>query len=108
MEQVLPHLDLIENHQGVFGDYTITGDKLQTSAGDVGWQITSKSKRGSAHDFWVVGRNFHRASIDFFHKGGNNLLQVSETPITSEIEQAERDAMLKAIDEWEKPRAVAG
>jgi hypothetical protein len=107
MEQGLIHWDPTENHQGVFGDYTIIGVKLQNPAGDVGWHITSKSERDSAHDFWVVGRNFHRMSIDFFHKGGNNLLQVYVPPITSEIEQAERGAMLKAIDEWEKPSTAA-
>jgi len=107
MEQNLTHWDPTENHNGVFGDYTIIGVKLQNPAGDVGWHITSTFEGVADHDFWVVGRNFHRMSIDFLHKGGNNLLQVYEPPITSEIEKAELDAMLKAIDEWENASAAA-
>lgn len=107
MEEPLIHWDPQENHKGVFGEFTIIGVKLQNPTGDVGWHITSQSEKDPDHDFWVVGQQFHRMSIEFMHSSGGNRLQVYTPPITEEIEQAELEAMLHAIDEWEKADAAA-
>jgi hypothetical protein len=105
----MPQWNPKEKRHGLFGEYRVAGVKFENESGDEGWRITSsKSKEHSEHEFWVMQREFHAIKIDFFHNGGpTNLLQIYVPSITAEIEQAERNAMLQAIDEWEQDVEVA-
>jgi hypothetical protein len=97
-----------ENRKGVFGDYTVLGFKYHNANGQIGWHITAwLSGFDPVHDYWVTGRNFHSVSIHYMYKGTPyNLIEIYEPPITTEIVQAEQDAVLQAIAQWEKPEAA--
>jgi hypothetical protein len=104
MEEQLTRWQTKDSRKGMFDDYTVMGFKLQNANSEIGWHITSwLSGFDPVHDFWVAGRNFHSVAIHYFYKGSPyNLIQIYEPPLTSGIEQAERDAVLKTIAEWEK------
>src|ERR1035441_2016618 len=105
MQEELTRWETKESHKGVFDGYTVMGFKYQMATGEVGWHITSwLSGFDPVHDFWVSSRKFYSVSIHIFHKGTPyNLIQIFEPPITTGIEEAERNAVLKAIAAWEKP-----
>jgi len=84
-----------------FGDYTVTGIKYQDADANTAWHITSQGSYSEAHDFWVSGHDFHPCATQIFHENTPiNLIRILETPVTTGIEQAERDAVLEAIAEW--------
>jgi hypothetical protein len=94
------------HYQGSFGNYSVMGFKFQNPDGEVGWHVTSwQTGFDPAHDFWVSGKTFYSMRI---HCGGtpSNVIEIF-SPIKSGIEQAERDALLKATGEWEKTNARA-
>jgi len=97
------------HHKGMFGDYTVMGFKYRDGEGRIGWHITSwRTGFDPVHDYWVAGRDFHSVSIHYFYKGAPlNLIEIYDPPITAGIEAEERDAVLRAIGEWEEIRVVA-
>jgi hypothetical protein len=99
----------IDNRKGEFGDYTVVGFKYQDACGQTGWPVTSwQTGFDPVHDFWVSGRNFHPVSLHFFYKGtAVNFIEIYDPPIATGIDQAEREAVLKAIAEWEKPERLS-
>lgn len=94
-----------DEHRAVFGEYVVSGFKSKDASGRRGWHITSRqSSADSAHDYWVSDRDFHAVRDSHFHYQDRrvNLVEIYEPPITKGIEQAEQDAVLKAIARWEK------
>lgn len=92
----------VENHKGVFDDYTVMGRKFENASFEIGWDITAWRKSiDPIHGYWVARGNFYSATFHMGYKGTPlNVIDIFQPPITESIEPAERKAVLKAIDEW--------
>jgi hypothetical protein len=91
-------------HEGRYTDsingYTVYALKYRHD-GEVGWQASSWSERGSVHEFWVYEGKFYRAK-----------LHPPEVPVSGQtielfgeiesIDSGERGAVLEAIEAGEK------
>jgi hypothetical protein len=105
MEEGTTQWQTKDNRKGVFDNYTVLGFKFENpTRGEIGWHITAwRTGFDPVHDYWVAGNKFHSASIHIFYKGTpHNLIEIYEPPITTGIEPSEREAVLKAIAEWEQ------
>jgi hypothetical protein len=107
MQEKLTRWEAKRNHTGVFDAYTVMGIQYRSADGEMGWHISSWMESGydGVHDFWVSGRTFYSVSIHIFYKGTPHTLIEMFGPIQTGIDQAERDAVLKAIAEWEKAQS---
>lgn len=108
MSEPMSKCEKIDNQKGLFGKYTVMGFKYRDEQSRLGWHITSwLTGFGPVHDYWVSGKDFHSASFHYFYRGTPvNLVQIYYPALTTEIEQAERDAVLEAIASWEKAEAA--
>jgi hypothetical protein len=119
MQQELRTLEKMRSCHGYFGGGQIVGFQYQTDEG-VGWHITTSlpSQFSHAHDYWVEDGNFH--SIARTEAIGNRLLFViaanggcqqcraianyTNQPVV-DISPAEKQVVLEAIADWEKPES---
>jgi hypothetical protein len=103
MPEELTQYQAKDSYKGVFDDYTIMGARFENASGvEIRWGITASRNLAidpiHDHEYWVAGENFYSA---IFHTGSPfRLIQIHQTPITENIELAERKAVLKAIAEW--------
>jgi len=89
-------------YKGVFGDYIVYGFKYVGHLGEGGWHTTSWLYANPIHDFWVVGSIFRHISINISDSqfGIRNSMTIGE--IVEDVDDAERQAVLEAIQHWEK------
>lgn len=91
------------SRKGVFDGYALMGIKYENAGSfEIGWHITAwRTTIDPIHAYWVAGENFYSATIHLFYKGSPiNVIEIYHPPITERIELAERNAVLKAIEEW--------
>jgi hypothetical protein len=78
--------------------YSIKGLKYVSPDGEVGWHITSWP-RGKDLGHWVRNGTFHSVDIEVDEfRAGISPANISEQ--TEDVEQAERKAVLAAIESW--------
>jgi hypothetical protein len=90
---------------GAFDDYSVQGLQYENTNGEIAWHISAWGDRNPVSHYWVACRKFYAVSIHFSCNVGTD----DRVGISSEIENvpaAEKNAILKAIAEWEKPIEV--
>jgi hypothetical protein len=89
----------LERH-GIFDGWRIVGRQFEDEIGQLAWRIdTMPRNEDSSDDCWVEGREFYEIV-------GRQLATPTTRIVTggtiTEMDAAKRDAILKAIAEWEK------
>jgi hypothetical protein len=87
-----------QHRRGIFEGYNVSGFQYESLNGELAWHITAWPGRDPVNSYWVTGGKFHGVRIDF-------LLDETQIEIFNEITNVnakEREAVLKAITEWEK------
>jgi len=95
------HWLLSKRKTGTFGEYRIKGHQFKSPTGEVGWHITAGNQHGLAEDYWVSGKTFHALNIQYLHKMNHRMVLEVFDDITSLISSAKKEAVLRAIAEWE-------
>jgi len=87
---------------GTFSGYSVQAIKYRSERGDVGWHTTSWPLRDPIHSFWIENGAFHSVRIYFSaYSTGRTIIEIFG--IIENIDTEERNAVLEAIAEWEKP-----
>lgn len=88
-----------QHRQGFFDGFNISGFQYEDLNSDLAWHITAWPGRDPVNSYWVTGGKFFGVRIDF-------IMNESQIEIFNEIgkvDAKEKEAVLKAITEWEKP-----
>ena len=86
---------------GVFDDYSVQGIQYESTNGEVAWHIRAWGDRNPVSNYWVAQQKFYGISIHF----GSNAKGEDRIEIFGEkrnIPDAEKNAIFKAITEWER------
>jgi hypothetical protein len=90
-----------EFHNGVFGGYIVYGFKYLGPNGQDGWHTTSWPNANPIHDYWVVNSIFRHISMHIFDPQFGNRNSMKSGEIAEGVDDAERQAVLDAIQHWE-------
>jgi hypothetical protein len=117
MQLELITLEKKRSCHGYFGGGEIVGFQYQTD-GELGWHITTSlpSQFSHVHDYWVAGGNFYnitrtgaignRLLFEIARSGGcqqcREIANYTNQPVV-DISPAEKQVVLEAIADWEKP-----
>jgi hypothetical protein len=96
-----------DRRRGELDSYTVMGVKFENASSfETGWHITSwRSGFDPVHDYWVSHRQFYAVTIHYMYKSSPlNVIEIHQPPVTNQIDEAERKAVLKAIEEWTLPQ----
>jgi hypothetical protein len=94
-----------QNRRGIFDGFNVDGFQYENASGETGWQITAWPGRDPINCYWVQDKKFFGVKIQIF-PGFLNEIQLQKMDEILAITEAERNAVLKAIVEWEKPLEV--
>jgi hypothetical protein len=89
-------------HNGVFGDYTIFGRRYEFEDGRTSWDIGSRETADTPVEKWylVTAGEFASFSMqDLCNGTGKSLIHI--LGVVTDIDPAEKEAILKAITQWE-------
>jgi hypothetical protein len=94
------NMDIVRS--GVFGDCVVYGIRYIGPNGEAGWHTASNQNANPTHHFWVIGSEFHGISghIRDPQFANHNSFVIGE--IVEDVDPAERQALLEAIELWEK------
>jgi hypothetical protein len=92
------------HRRGAFDGWVVIGFQYESQDGEIAWHITAWPMADPIHDFWISGREFYEVSIHYFYQMTNRTLIEIFEPIKN-LDAKEREAVLKAIDEWDKPES---
>lgn len=86
----------------VFGRYTIVGKRGQDDLGNAGWEITTYLQNDiGRHDYWIFQQTFHLMRVVTPVNGGTQQMEILRA--TNLVAPQERQAVLRAIERWERP-----
>jgi hypothetical protein len=87
----------------VFGSYTVVGQRGKDDLGNTGWEITTYFQNDIGHhDYWVFRGMFHLMRVAVPVGGGSHQMEVLRA--TNLVAPEERQAVLGAIERWERRR----
>jgi hypothetical protein len=91
---------------GMFDRYQVLGTQYQNSADELAWLIIAwETEIGSVEHYWVSKGEFFTVGMHIFYNNTDRTL-IQPTGIATNIEPAEKQAISKAIAEWEKSLEV--
>ena len=94
----------ISRHLETFGEYVVYGFRYRSEDGELAWHTMSYPNENPIHDFWIFNGEFHAMTMHFFYKMTPET-RVSIGGIVSNIDPAEKSALLEAIAKWESEDA---
>lgn len=90
---------------GAFDAYTVQGFPYEGNDGDRAWHISTWGEYLPVKSYWVSHQKFLRVMIHFDGIGGNRIETYGEV---GELPNAEKIAVLKAIEKWENEHDESG
>jgi hypothetical protein len=93
----------IPHQHGQFDGYDVTGTQYEYADGNTQWHVTAcPIKRNQRREYMVRNGKFHKVRMDIFpNRSGETLIDTLGE--VEGISEQERNAVFKAIAEWEKP-----
>lgn len=90
-----------EWHKARCGEFVLYGTKCAISSHESGWRVACGTGPEPKHDFWVVDSVLHYSFPSIFDPefGTRTVYQIG--PVVENVDQAERAAVLEAIEKWE-------
>jgi hypothetical protein len=99
MRPELKYWNRIDTRHGNFDGYTIRGIKYECSTTDeIAWHVESQESGKTLNNFWIVDQDFYKVSIEPFKN--TSLIKIYPPPVTETIDPTERDAVSRALNEW--------
>jgi hypothetical protein len=92
-------LNKLSHHAGTFGEYRICGDQYECESGELAWHITMSNL--PVRDYWVTGGAFFSMGYHRVSDSANDTL-IQPLGVAKDIDHEEKNAILKAITEWEE------
>lgn len=91
--------------KGAFDGFVVHGFRYRGPRGEIGWHTTSWPNANPIHDYFVMDGDFHTFGGNLFDPQFGYRHSFYLGGIV-EVEDAERQAVLKAIRAWEEIRSV--
>lgn len=83
---------------GPFDAFTVQGFPYERNDGDRAWHISTWGEYEPVKSYWVSHEKFYRVMIHFDGIGGNRIETYGEV---EKLDDTEKTAVLKAINQWE-------
>ena len=94
------------SHRGIFNGWKVLGHQFEYPDGKIAWQIMAHAFHKSGRFCWVVGNEFFEVcSHTSYDAAGNSLIHTFGK--ATEVEEEERNSILKAISTWEDSEGSA-
>jgi hypothetical protein len=100
MDDEFERLTRIGARRGIFGEYNVDGLQYKNSSDVTGWQISAWHEHGSISCYWVEKGKFYGVKINIFPNFLNEI-QYEKLGEVTEISETEKEAVLRAIAQWE-------
>lgn len=98
----MAELKRTDHRVGLFDGYQVLGTRYESDANETGWFIIAYKISGiRVQHYWVSNDEFFTVGLHIFYNNTDRSL-IQPLGVAKDIEPAERQAILKAIAEWEK------
>jgi hypothetical protein len=106
MSEEMKPLKRLSHRMGVFANYQMYGFQYEGENGQRAWHITSwRSNHNPVKNYWVADRQFFAMSVSIGCDYENHTL-LQTFGLVTDMKEEEKQAILNAICEWEKPAEV--